>query len=411
MMMAPVIKLFLAVSVLAMTPVQRWEAAGKFNSTFAAERWFILIGIIAIVTLAVLLFVVSFKRTRQERKGSDQLFIEYAEKRGLTARERQIILSIANKAGLKRNESIFNLASAFDRGATKMQESFAGQRTSEEVSQLRTELSFLREKLGFIRQSSYSKGTTSESKKLSSRQIPVGKTVHMTRRKKTQDSSDVESTIVRNSDTELAVRLARPVRITFGEFWRIRYYFGSSVWEFDTSVVSYDGDILFLNHSDDVRFINRRRFLRVPVRKPAFIARFPFAKIHEPVWGPPEFVCAVVTELAGPGLRIESRLEVKGGERVLVVFSLDEEQSKDLTTTNAGILKIVENIGEVRHTRVIRDGLSIAVELTGLSDSDVDELVRITNTASVEASVGNENAPALTNDEEHMVKLVVAQGV
>ena len=232
----------------------------------------------------------------------------------------------------------------------------------------------------------------------------------MTRRK-ARDPGDVESTIVGNSDTELAVRLTRPVKITFGEFWCIHYYFGSSVWEFDASVVSYDGDILVLNHSDDVRFINRRRFIRVPVKMQAFIAPFPFAKASEPVWGPPEFVPAVVTELAGPGLRIESTLKVEEGERILVVLSLDEEQGRDLTTANTGILKIVEDIGEVRHIRAIPDGLSIAVELTGLSDSDVDKLIRITNAASVKAGTENKNDSASTSKEKHMVKPVAAQGV
>ena len=130
-----------------------------------------------------------------------------------------------------------------------------------------------------------------------------------------------------------------------------------------------------MNHSDDVRFVNRRRFIRVPVKKQAFIAHFPFAKASESVCRPPEFVPAVVTELAGPGLRIESRLEVKKGQRVLVVFGLDEEKTGELTPTNTDTVKIVEDMGEVRHTKVIPDGLSIAVELTGLSDPDVDELI------------------------------------
>ena len=410
MMTASVITGCLNGIILELTPVDRWDAARKFNSGFITHRWFILITVLAMVILTTLLAVISFTRIRQERKAAEKLFLDYAEKRGLTADERQILLSIANKAGLKRNESIFTLASAFDRGVAKMKESLAGQQASEEASQLRTELSFLREKLGFITRPSYSKGTTSKSKKLSSRQIPVGKTVYMTRRKKVQDSSDVESTIVRNSDTELAVRLARPVKITFGEFWCIHYYFGSSVWEFDTSVVSYDGDILVLNHSDDVRFINRRRFVRVPVKKQAFIAHFPFAKTPESSWGPPEFVPATVTELAGPGLRIESTLIVEEGERILVVLSLDEEHRRDLTAASGGILKIVEDIGEVRHIRIIPGGFSIAVELTGLSDPDIDELIRITNAASVKAGAENKNDSVSTSETEHTVKQVAAQG-
>lgn len=411
--------------VLALTPSQRWSAAREFDINFVAERWFILVGIIALVTLTVLFFVVSVKRTRRERKGSDQLFIEYAEKSSLTARERQILLGIAKKVGLKRNESIFTLATAFDRGAAKMEEDFADQRTSEEVSQLRTELSFLREKLGFTSQASYSKGITSKSKKLSSRQIQVGKTVHMTRRKKAQDSGDVESTIVRNSDTELAVRLARPVKITFGEFWCVRYYFGASVWEFDTSVVSYDGDMLVLNHSDSVRFVNRRRFLRVPVEMSALIASFPFeksfiessqssedelaadqdlAKTPAATLGPPEFVPAVVTELAGPGLRMESSLEVKAGERILVVFDLAQEQDSILANRgiNPATLKIVEDIGEVRHAKRTQNGSSIAVELMGLSDSNIDELIRVTNAASLSVSDRNKNMPTSEDAVEHV---------
>ena len=410
MMTVPVIKSFLAVSILALTPLQRWEAARKFNSNFMAEGWFILIGIIAMVILTALLFVVSFKRTRQERKSSEKLFIKYAKKRGLTVPERQILLEIARKAGLKRSESIFTLVTAFDRGTAKMKEGLVGRQAAKESKQLETLLSSLREKLGFKKESSYSRGMPAKSKGLSSKQIPVGKTVHVTRRK-AEDPEAIEATVVKNSDTELTVRLTKQVTITFDEYWNVRYYFSTSIWEFDTSVLSYDGDILVLNHSDNVRFINRRRFLRVSVRKPAFIARFPFAKSSEPLWGPPEFVPAIVTELAGPGLRIESRLEVEEGERVLVVFSLDEEQGKDLTTANAAILKIVEDIGIVRHIRAIPTGLSIAVELTGLNDSNVDKLIRVTNAALIKAGAGNKNAPASTSEEEHMDKPVATQGV
>jgi hypothetical protein len=266
------------------------------------------------------------------------LFVEYAEKRGLSERECQVLLGIASQAGLRRNEAIFTMGSAFDRGAAKMvEESFVGQRTAEESKQLKTELSFLREKLGFQKQAPTSVGSPTRSKKLSSRQIPVGKKLRITRRKiHDRDSGDIETAVIKNNSMELTVKLAVPVRSGSGELWRARYYFGASVWEFDTSVVSCDGDILVLNHSDNVRFINRRRFLRVSVNKPALIASFPFARMvagdsdnskiaSGSTWGPPEFIPAVVTELAGPGLRIEAPLEIKVGERVLVVFSLDEE--------------------------------------------------------------------------------------
>jgi hypothetical protein len=392
---------------LALTPVQRWEAARGFNS-IVTERWFIMAMVIAIVVLAVLLVIVSFNKVRQQRRADNRVFVEFAKERGLNVHERQTLLDVANKAGLKSSESIFTLASAFDQGVTKLQESLAGRQTDEESNELRTDLSHLREKLGFDKQAAVPAGASNLSKKLSSRQIPVGKKVHMTRRK-TRGGGEVESTVVRNSDTELEVRLDKLVKITFGEFWCVRYYFGSSVWEFDTSVISYDGNILVLNHSDDVRFINRRRFFRVPVRKPAFIARFPFAKSSEPGWGPPEFVSAVVTELAGPGLRVEAPLQVKTGERVMVVFNLDEEQGADSATSEAGILRVVEDIGMVRHTNSMPDGMSIAVELTGLSDSDIDDLVQVTNAALVKVGAGVENTSASAKPEDN-AQLVAAQG-
>jgi hypothetical protein len=398
---------------LALTPVERWQAARRFNSNFVTERWFILIGAIVLVTLTVTLLLVSLKRNKQERKSSEQLFIEHADKRGLTVHERQILLEAARKAGLKRSEFIFTLKAAFDWGTAKMiEESLVDQPDTEGRKQLKTELFMLREKLGFMNYSS--SGSRAHSTNLSSRQIPVDKKILITRRK-ARDSGDIEPTVIRNTDTELAVRLAKPIKIIFGELWCARYYFGSSIWEFDTSVVSYDGDILVLKHSDNIRFINRRRFLRVPVNMPAFIAPFPFeksliksgyssktkpaadhdlAKTFAATWGPPDFVPATVTELAGPGLRIESSLKVEIGERILVVFDLTPEQDPISTkrSIKAATSKIVEGIGEVRHTKQTKNGLSIAIELTGLSDSNIDELIRATNAALLNVSDRNNNA-------------------
>jgi hypothetical protein len=394
-MTVPVIKSFLAVAILALTPTQRWNAAGKFNSNFMAERWFILIVVVTIVILTVLLAIISFNRIRQERKAAKKLFLEYADKRGLTARERQILLDIAINAGLRHSEAVFTMGDAFDRGAIKMKGKFADRQTSKEACQLRIELSFLREKLGFKKQQYLSNTVQTNAKRMSSIQIPIGKKINLICRK-AHNLVNVESIVVRNSEVELAVRPTKPVEIVFGKSWCVRYCFGSSTWEFDTSVVSYDGDLLVLNHSADVRFINRRRFIRVPVKKQAFIARFPFAKASEPVWGPPEFAPAVVTELAGPGLRVEAPLETKKGDRVLLVFKLGNEDCQNSNSSS----RIVEDIGKVINIRSIKNGFSIAIELIGLSDLDVDELIRITNAASVKASAGNENAPALASAEE-----------
>ena len=74
-------------------------------------------------------------------------------------------------------------------------------------------------------------------------------------------------------------------------------------------------------------------------------------------------------EIAGPGLLIEAPLEVKIGERVLVVVQAADD-------------KVVQDIGEVRHIRPAEKGYAIAVELTGVTEANVDELVRLTNVAA-----------------------------
>ncbi len=424
MITAAAINSTLNIIFLALTPIQRYEAARRFNTSIIANKWFIIVGVIAITILTILLLIVSVKRFRHERKTSDQLFAEYSQKRGLSAREHQLLIDIAKKAGLKRNESIFTLVSAFDRGSAKVQDGLKNKLSSDEHKQLNMEISFLREKLGFRKQAASSIGQAKKPDKLSSRQIPTGKQVHITRQK-TGKAAEIESTVTKNNDTELTVELKEPVEFTINESLCVRYYFGPSIWEFDSSVISCDGSILVLDHNDNIRFINRRRFLRVSVKKTAYIAHFPFTKTisksRDSAKGTPtkadniktsssieralpEFFPAVITELSGTGLRIESSLQVETGERIIVVFSLDKEQQGNATPAdegnNATTSKVVEDIGIVRDIKAIQDGFSTAVELTGLSDPDVDELISAANAESVRAGAENQNVPATATVEK-----------
>ncbi|MHC4739071.1 MAG: PilZ domain-containing protein [Planctomycetota bacterium] len=415
---------WLNATILALTPVQRWQAARRPGANFVTENWFMIASVGAIIVLAVLLLVVSYYNRRTQGRTNQQLmFFKEATKRGLSHHESQTLLRIAAYAKLKQSESVFNISRAFERGtAVMMEKSLAQGQETEESKQLKTELSFLREKLGFQSQPVRSIGTAGRSRKLSSREIPVGKKVHITRRTN-RTSDNIEARVIKNSEEELTLKLAMSVRINFGELWRVRYYFGASVWEFDTSVVSYDGDILILNQNDDVRFINRRRFLRVPVSKQAFVASFPFSRqisggsgnnenISVDMWGPPEFVPAVVTELAGPGLRIESRLEAKVADRILIMLRLDEENGRgsaeDGQNSKIKASKIIEDIGEVRQVVHIKNGFSIAVELTGLNDSDVSELIRATNAASLKTGTKSQIVPDVEKAVESVVKTMTA---
>ena len=405
---ASVITAGVNVVFLALTPIERWNAARRLDGASTDQNWFIILSVAAIILLTLLLIAVSYNNKTKQRKVTNQVFVTYAQKMGLARRERQTLLDIANRIKLKRTESIFTMPAAFDRGAAELTKDILALHGAKASKNLSDRLSVIREKLGFEK-----KGPDSAagSNKPSSKQIPPGKQLHMTRHK-AGESTNIESTVIENNDVELTVKLKVSLESKFGELWSVRYYFGASVWEFETSSISCYGNILVLKHSNNIRFINRRRFLRVPVKKPTFIARFPFARMHLPSsskeggqdsadistnsWGPPEFVLASVTELAGPGLRIEAPLEVKVGDRVLVILKLTEEDPKPDSQRNnkTESYKIVENIGEVRHTKTIKNGFSIAVELTGLTDPNINELIRATNAASLKTRAKTKAAQA-----------------
>jgi len=391
-----VITVGLSNGILALTALKRLEAMRRLNTNFMTQRWFVITGVAAIVLLVILFFVIDYHKRVRGRNASRRLFDEYAEKRGMSSRERQLLMEIAHRAGLRQKEAIFTMERAFDAGSAKILDESLDQQMPEESKRLRIELFFLREKLGFQRQSSSSGGLPMKLRKMSTRQIPVGKKFYITRRKE-RESDGIESTVTKTDYAELTIEMSKAVEIAAGEVWVIRYYFGASAWEFESSVLRSDGKVLVLNHTDNVRFINRRSFLRVAVNKSGFIAPFPFARMvgkgvdekraTSEGWLLPEFVPAIVTELAGAGLCVRAPLDVKAGDKVLVVFRLDEEQNKDGGEQKAPEAKIVQDIGEVRHTTVIPNGLQIAVELIGLSDSDIGELIRATNAASLKGII------------------------
>ena len=413
MIITAVMKTGLNFVVLSLTPVQRWQAARRLNISFMGERWFITACVAALIVLTALFVLVTYCRARKERKTANRLFFNYADERGLSPRERHILMYIATQAKLKSKEAIFTMADAFDRGATKIIRAAFALKGKDKRTHLNAELSVLREKLGFQKRSIIS-ADRFIIKRPGSRQIPEDRKLYITSLE-TDDFSNIESVVIENNETELVIDPSKRLELKKGEPLCVRYYFGAAVWEFDTSVAGCNDNMLILNHTDNVRFVNRRRFLRVPTNEPAYIAAFPFAKtlpvnvstdvkVNPPYsseynWGPPEFVPADVTELAGPGLRVVAPLEVKVGDRVVVIMKLGEKRGHDLIKqANSSTLhsdfaghgsskpsRVVEDIGVVRHSEAVRDGFSIAVELTGLNETDLSELVRATNAASLKA--------------------------
>ena len=114
MVTASVITTGLNAVVLALTPIERWHAARRLDSTSTDQRLIIILSVIAIIILTALLIAVSYSHKVKERKVTDKVFINYAQRIGLSRRERQILLEIANRTKLKRNESIFTMVTAFN---------------------------------------------------------------------------------------------------------------------------------------------------------------------------------------------------------------------------------------------------------------------------------------------------------
>ncbi len=376
----------------SLTPLERLNAARRLGEGVgSAGEWITMALVAALIVMVVLLLRVTYNRIQQERRQAEQAFIENVRRRSLSVREYHLLQDIIKRSGLRNKNQIFQQEAAFEKGSALLLKESTEQQNEALHQRLVAEVSFLQEKLGFhdkIEPPESTSEARGKRKKLSTRDIPTGKTLHITRRLG-RHIDEIEALILDNDDKALTISLAEPVKITFGELWRARYYFGASVWEFDTSVISYDGSRLLLRHSMDVRFVNRRRFVRVPVRNLAFVSRFPFARsLNDNAgllaglggkesldWKPLEFVHAVVTELAGPGIKLEAPIKVEPGDRILVIFRLDDKSEEAKGSQH----RLIEDVGEVRRVKAIDHGYSIALEMVGLKDSDIDELVRVTN--------------------------------
>jgi len=393
--------------VMALTPAERWQAARNFDNAVSVQEWVYMVGAAALLVLvATALFLFLRHRARCDTDSRNN-FVELAGKRGLSSRESRVLIYVAKLAGLKDHSTIFTMRKAFDIGAQKLVREASSGMNAERIKQLAKELNWLREKLGFQERFAGSANGSTVGHKPSSKEIPEGKTLNITRRTN-RDVDDIEAIVVNNSEEGITVRLPIEVNSPPDEQWQVRYFYGASVWEFDVTVISNDGDILVLGHTEDIRFINRRRFIRVPVNRKAYVASFPFEKrvVADSATGSlppvgvfgekitlPQFTLSVLKELAGPGLRIESPLELKVGQRVAVVFELESQLKHEVhrgQSSDGPAVRIAEGLGEVRHVKVIEDGFSVAVELVGLSDADINELTRATNVAAVEAN-GNDD--------------------
>jgi hypothetical protein len=404
--------------LLALTPMERWSATRQLHTEAGSLSWFLL-GTGALLLVLVFVFViVSIKqragrevlpspeppeRAEPPRRAETATPPAPAAKpapAGLTTRENQILLGIAMCGGDQDSQDIFTSAEAFDQGARNLLADCVETRTPEEREKLSHDIATLRQKLGFSSAQAEQSPSTYCS---SSRDIPVGARLELTSERQT---TAIEGRVVRNDILALGLELSERVDSRAGDKWHVCSHFGTSVWEFDTTAVSCRGGRLVLNHCDSVQYANRRGFPRVAMNSPALIALLPFRR-EDPALpkevplgatgpraerlsaGLPTFAEARVTELAGPGLRIETSLPLEPDDMILLVFALAESGPGDLHRPR----RTFAVAGRVKHCQTVPHGISSGIQLSGLNDAEIEELVLATREIASRTGAANmENA-------------------
>jgi hypothetical protein len=350
----------------AITPIDRMRAIRSLNTGNAGDiPWPALIGSAAVIGLLVLLVAVNRGVAVRKKEKLAAEFDQQADKAGLTAAERRLMAAIARFAGVADDAMVFTDHEAFSRGAARMmQEHFSSGDSIEERRNVKAAIESVYQKLGIV-----SSAPSSRAVSMSSRQIPSGRQIFMTRAK--GDASEtIEATVVHNRHDGLVIRPAAKITVTNGEKWHLRYSFGMSTLEFESFVTGFEDGTLTLAHKEMARNTNRRRFLRVPVKARALVANYAFqtndTSLHKAT---PKFVNAEIREVAGPGLLIETSLAASEGDKLLLVAIFENGEA-------------IRNIGEVKHVKASSSGYSIALELVALTDEEIGAMVRLTNMAA-----------------------------
>jgi hypothetical protein len=354
--------------IAQMDVYERFEAMRRLNTgggdggyAFLRNKWFVVLGWSVIVVLSMLLIAVRRMRREKERQAMNLRFAAEADRLELTAEERDIVEAVANRSGLKQKDAIFTLSEPFDNGLSiLMQEVFAAGQDLVERKKLQGTIFSIKEKLGFIKPGGPNIRTGKEQ---SSRNIPMGTVVRLGPAGNRQNAR-IGAEVIQNDRYELLVRPELPILCKPGDVWTVEYFKAAMTWEFEAITMACNEKGLALNHSERIRFVNRRRFTRVATRRPAQIAIFPVFT-EKPTMGV-EFTPAEITEIAGPGLRIRTDLKLEMQQRVLLQCELEEG-------------RLVQDIGCVRDIRRSAAGSSVIIELIGVDTRAIDELVRIAN--------------------------------
>jgi ribosomal protein L12E/L44/L45/RPP1/RPP2 len=91
-----------------------------------------------------------------------------------------------------------------------------------------------------------------------------------------------------------------------------------------------------------------------------------------------------VTAIAGPWLRLETAHRIVSNQRVLVIMKIENAVAKP--GQNGFETQVIEDTGEIKNIEQKGDNFIVSIELTGLSDSDIDHLVSVAKRVAVKSA-------------------------
>ena len=354
----------------ALSPVERLNALKSSPNGAAMLNWTVWAPMILAIVLVVVLVAI-YRRWMAHRR-SVKAFALGAEQLGLDAEEQAVLARVVSVAGLRDPAAVYESDAAFNQGLQIFMAGHAAAGMSNEAKARLAEIVWsLREKLGFREAPQASPGRPAPL----NIPIPAGSNVSIER---LGADEPVRGTVIEAGEEEIIVRVDEPLQSAVGEVWRLRYLALATQWEFDVAVKEVMSAGVRLRLRGNGRAVNHRRFVRAATDRSAHFAPFPF--MHEPPEGELlRFVAGTLTEIGGPGLRIQSPVCTQPGDRVLVLLQMGESQ-------------VIQGSGTVRRCTP-DDGGAVAaatwttvVELTGLSDAEVGRLVCETNHAARQAA-------------------------
>ena len=350
-----------------LTALERWEATRNTLSPGGASTWVgtivVLLALVGLVALGAILVHSYIRRYKKSRA-----FVDQGLHAGLSENELKLLRHMVALLSLKNPATIYTAEGLFNQTAARL---MRHRRTLAFSAAMRADLyaqvQSMREKLGFQPCSQESSGDL-----ISSRQIAAGARIFIT---PDGCSEAVGATIVKTDDSELVIEADEAPPCRSGDDCVIRHSIGAAVWEFESQVVRCEQRTVALNHTHSARLINRRRFPRVRIDRPAHVARFPFFS-ENPEQEIPEFIPARLLQIGGPGLMLHLLLQTSlrscVGERILITARL---------ATN----RLVQGLARIRRQSAKeQDGSFLGVEVVALDPAEMAELVRQTNLAAVQ---------------------------